>query len=64
MIQANPRAKNQILAVALKYLEEWTDEAIAEALATSVANVQVLRSRGLVKLREEYQKQVSQLQDS
>lgn len=64
VIEANPRAQKQILAVALKYLEEWEDEAIAAALATSVANVQVLRSRGLVKLREEYQKHFSQVQDS
>ncbi|MFN8494211.1 MAG: hypothetical protein U0350_41820 [Caldilineaceae bacterium] len=64
IIAANPRAKNQILAVILKYLEEWEDAAIAEALATTAANVQVLRSRGLIKLRAEYPKHCAQLQDS
>lgn len=64
VIETNPRAKKQILAVALKYLEGWEDEAIAATLETSVANVHVLRSRGLIKLREEYQKHFSQVQDS
>lgn len=64
VIEKNPRAKKQILAVALKYLEGWEDEAIAEKLETSVANVHVLRSRGSIKLRQEYQKHFSQVQDS
>ena len=57
VIEANPRARNQLLAVAMKYLEGWDDEEIAGALGTTVANVHVLRSRGLEKLRAEYRKQ-------
>jgi RNA polymerase sigma factor (sigma-70 family) len=56
VIEANPRARKQLLAVAMKYLEEWDDEEIAAALGTTVANVHVLRSRGLAKLRAEYRK--------
>jgi RNA polymerase sigma factor (sigma-70 family) len=55
VIEANPRAKMQILAVILKYLDELDDEEIARELNTSVDNVYVLRSRGLNKLRMEYQ---------
>lgn len=62
VIENNPRARNQILAVTLKYLEEWDDETIAATLATTVANVHVLRSRGLIKLREEYQQSFGQVQ--
>ena len=57
VIEANPRARKQLLAVAMKYLEEWDDEEIAAALGTTVANVHVLRSRGLAKLRVAYRKQ-------
>lgn len=63
VITANPRARNQILAVALKYLEGLEEEEIAEMLGTSVANVYVLRNRGLAKLRQEYHKRLSQVQD-
>ncbi len=57
VIEANPRARNQLLAVAMKYLEGRDDADIAATLGTTVANVQVLRSRGLEKLRAEYRKQ-------
>jgi DNA-directed RNA polymerase specialized sigma24 family protein len=39
------------------------EEEIAEMLGTSVANVYVLRNRGLAKLRQEYHKRLSQVQD-
>lgn len=52
VVAANPRARNQILAVVMKYLEGRDDADIAAALDTTVANVHVLRSRGLEKLRQ------------
>jgi len=45
-----PRAAEQLKALILKYFDELDDAAIAEQLGTTVANVHVLRSRGLKKL--------------
>ncbi len=45
-----PRASEQIKALILKYFDELDDATIAERLGTTVANVHVLRSRGLKKL--------------
>jgi DNA-directed RNA polymerase specialized sigma24 family protein len=64
MIQDHPRARDQFLAVAMKYLEERPIEEIATELHTSVNNVYVLISRGLAKLRQEYQKLFAKVQDS
>jgi RNA polymerase sigma factor (sigma-70 family) len=49
----NPRARKQLLAVTMKHLEGRDDAEIARELDTTVANVHVLRSRGLEKLRAE-----------
>lgn len=51
LIEQSPRAKNQYLAVMLKFLYEWGDDEIAQKLETSVSNVHVLRTRGLKRLR-------------
>ena len=56
VFDANPRAHNQLLAVTMKYLEEYEDSQIAAALDTTIPNVHVLRSRGLEKLRAEMDK--------
>lgn len=45
-----PRAAEQLKALILKYFDELDDATIAERLDTTVANVHVLRSRGLKKL--------------
>jgi RNA polymerase sigma factor (sigma-70 family) len=64
VIEENPRARDQFRVVAMKYLDEDTVEEIAATLQTSVNNVYVLLSRGLAKLRQEYQKYLSEVQDS
>ncbi len=48
--QRQPRAAEQLKALILKYFDELDDTVIAERLATTVANVHVLRSRALKKL--------------
>ncbi|MFQ5857768.1 MAG: sigma-70 family RNA polymerase sigma factor [Anaerolineae bacterium] len=53
IIRQAPRARNQLLAVFLKFLRGYSDEEIAVELETSVQNVHVLRSRGLKRLRED-----------
>ncbi|MEM7127374.1 MAG: RNA polymerase sigma factor [Chloroflexota bacterium] len=53
LIQQQSRAKNQFLAVILKYLYDWSDQEIAQELDTSVSNVHLLRSRGLKRLRDD-----------
>ncbi len=53
LIEAAPRAEKQIQAVLLKFLYNYSDEEIGDQLATEVANVHVLRSRGLKRLRED-----------
>lgn len=53
IMQAAPRARNQLLAVLLKFLAALSDEEIASELNTDVANVYVLRSRGLKRLRKD-----------
>lgn len=52
-VSANPRARKQIDAVRLKFLAGLDDERISHELGVSVANVHVLRSRGLRRLRDE-----------
>ncbi|MBI3942084.1 MAG: sigma-70 family RNA polymerase sigma factor, partial [Chloroflexi bacterium] len=64
VIDANPRARNQILAVTMKYLEGREDAEIAAALGTTAANVYVLRSRGLEKLRHAYRNSFHREKDS
>jgi DNA-directed RNA polymerase specialized sigma24 family protein len=49
----SPRARNQLLAVLLKFMSGLSDEEIAAELATDVPSVHVLRSRGLKRLRED-----------
>lgn len=51
LIAAAPRARSQFQAVLLKFLHGYSDAEIAESLDTDVANVHVLRSRGLNRLR-------------
>ena len=51
ILREAPRAQKQIQAVLLKFLCAWSDEEIADELQTDVANVHVLRSRGLKRLR-------------
>lgn len=53
LMAAAPRARNQLQAVLLKFLHGYSDAEIATALETDVANVHVLRSRGLNRLRED-----------
>ena len=53
LMQQAPRAQQQFKAVLLKFLYAYSDEEIAEELATEVQNVHVLRSRGLKRLRED-----------
>jgi DNA-directed RNA polymerase specialized sigma24 family protein len=50
-LRHHPRAKQQLEAVWLKYIAGLDDEAIGMHLGKSVANVHVLRSRGLNHLR-------------
>lgn len=50
LIAQNPRAKNQFLAVILKYLYDWSDKEIARELGISVGNVHILRNRGRKRL--------------
>jgi RNA polymerase sigma factor (sigma-70 family) len=51
--QAHPRARNQLTAVRLKYLDGKSDEAISQILGVPVKRVHELRSLGLKKLRED-----------
>lgn len=52
-VRQHPRARKQIDAVRLKYLQGLDDERISAELGVSVPNVHVLRSRGLSRLRSE-----------
>jgi RNA polymerase sigma factor (sigma-70 family) len=51
--QEHQRAKKQIAAVRLKYLDGKDDDTIGQLLGVSVERVHELRSRGLKKLRED-----------
>jgi DNA-directed RNA polymerase specialized sigma24 family protein len=51
VLQRQPRARQQLEAVWLKYIADLDDETIGAYLAKSVASVHVLRSRGLLQLR-------------
>lgn len=53
VLRRHPRAKQQLEAVWLKYIAGLDDEAISIHLGKTVANVHVLRSRGLSLLRIE-----------
>lgn len=53
LVQSAPRAEKQFKAVLFKFLYSYSDEEIAVALATDVANVHVLRARGLKRLRDD-----------
>jgi len=53
LVAASPRAQKQLLAVVYKFVQGYSDEEIAQALATDVAGVHVLRSRGLSRMRED-----------
>jgi len=52
MWKTHPRARDQLRAVLCKYFDELSDEEIAEKLNTTPAQVHVLRSRGMKKLRQ------------
>jgi RNA polymerase sigma factor (sigma-70 family) len=53
MLRRYPRARQQLEAVWLKYIDGLSDELIGQHLEKSVASVHVLRSRGLSRLRAE-----------
>ena len=53
LIRASPRAEKQFRAVLYKFCYGYSDNEIAESLGTDVANVHVLRSRGLKRLRKD-----------
>jgi DNA-directed RNA polymerase specialized sigma24 family protein len=52
-LRRHPRAKQQLEAVWLKYIGGLDDVTISAYLEKPVANIQVLRSRGLERLRTE-----------
>lgn len=51
LVQQSPRASKQFQSVLYKFFYGYSDDEIAEVLETDVANVHVLRSRGLKRLR-------------
>jgi RNA polymerase sigma factor (sigma-70 family) len=51
--QEHPRARKQIAALVLKYLDGLSDEAIGQQLGIPVKHVHVLRSRAVKRLRED-----------
>ncbi len=53
VLQEHPRARQQLEAVWLKYIVGLDDTTISNRLGKSIANVQVLRSRGLNHLRSQ-----------
>jgi DNA-directed RNA polymerase specialized sigma24 family protein len=52
MLRRHPRAKQQLEAVWLKYIAGLDDETISILLQKPIANVQVLRTRGMNHLRD------------
>lgn len=50
--ETHPRAHDQLQAVLWKYFDELSDEEIAERLNGTPAQVHVLRSRGMKRLRQ------------
>jgi len=50
--KTHPRARDQLRVVLWKYFDESSDEEIAEKLNTTPAQVHVLRSRGMKRLRQ------------
>jgi len=50
--ERHPRARNQLRTVLWKYFDELSDEEIARRLRKTPAQVHVLRSRGMKKLRQ------------
>lgn len=50
--QSNPRAKQQLAALWLKYIDGLDDLTIGQRLGTTVENVHVLRARAVKKLRQ------------
>jgi DNA-directed RNA polymerase specialized sigma24 family protein len=50
--ETHPRARNQLQAVLWKYFDELSDEEITGRLNKTPAQVHVLRSRGMKKLRQ------------
>jgi DNA-directed RNA polymerase specialized sigma24 family protein len=50
--ETRPRARDQLRVVLWKYIEELSDEEIATQLNKTSAQVHVLRSRGMKKLRQ------------
>lgn len=53
IVRRHPRARQQLEAVWLKYIDDLDDEAISRYLEKPVASIYVLRSRGLSRLRAE-----------
>ena len=49
--ETRPRARDQLKVVLWKYIEEFSDEEIGAQMNKTSAQVQVLRSRGMKKLR-------------
>jgi DNA-directed RNA polymerase specialized sigma24 family protein len=52
-LRAHPRAKDQLAALWLKYIEGLDDEAIGRRLGKTVNNVYILRSRAVARLQSE-----------
>lgn len=52
-LRAHPRARDQVAALWLKYIEGMDDEAIGRRLGKTVNNVYILRSRAVARLQSE-----------
>jgi DNA-directed RNA polymerase specialized sigma24 family protein len=52
-LRAHPRARDQLAALWLKYIEGLDDEAIGRRLGKTVNNVYILRSRAVARLQSE-----------
>jgi DNA-directed RNA polymerase specialized sigma24 family protein len=50
--ETHPRARDQLKVVLWKYIEEFSDEEIGARLNKTSAQIHVLRSRGMKKLRQ------------
>jgi DNA-directed RNA polymerase specialized sigma24 family protein len=51
MIRRHPRSQHQLAAVWLKFIQDIDDSSISSFFAKPVANIHVLRSRGMKQLR-------------
>jgi DNA-directed RNA polymerase specialized sigma24 family protein len=51
MMRRHPRSQHQLAAVWLKFIQEMDDSSISSYFAKPIANIHVLRSRGMKQLR-------------